>query len=137
MQRKQIKLFFLFFFFVLDADDEPKIDILINNAGIAFNEFNKTDEGFESHLVTNYLSHFLLTHLLLSKLKAAESSRIINVSAQAHYSGNIFLENMNIELNYSYNKAFAQSKLALVMMARHMATILKGTLNKQSKVDCI
>lgn len=76
------------------------------------------------------MSHFLLTHLLLPKLREADNARIINVSAQAHYAGNLFLDDMNIETNYSYNSAFAQSKLALVMMSQHMEKILRGNLFK-------
>ncbi|KAK6635631.1 hypothetical protein RUM44_000885 [Polyplax serrata] len=113
--------------FVKKLDNENKIDILINNAGVAFQDFEKTGDGFEIHLATNYLGHFLLTHLLLPKLKKAEAARIINVSAQAHYVGDLCLNDLNLEDNYSYNKAFSQSKLALVMMARHMEKILRGT----------
>lgn len=114
------------FSFVRILDNENKIDILINNAGVAFQDFEKTGDGFEIHLATNYLGHFLLTHLLLPKLKKAEAARIINVSAQAHYVGDLCLNDLNLEDNYSYNKAFSQSKLALVMMARHMEKILRG-----------
>lgn len=111
----------------VDNIDESKVDILINNGGIVFHPFQKTDEGFETHFVTNYLSHFLLTHLLLPKLKKSEEARIINVSAQAHYVADIYLDDLNIETQFNSNKAFGQSKLALVMMARHMAKILQGT----------
>lgn len=81
------------------------------------------------HFVTNYLSHFLLTQLLLPKLKAADEARIINVSAQAHYVGDIYLDDLNIETQFNSNKAFGQSKLALVLMARHMAKLLEGKPN--------
>lgn len=118
-----INLYNIFFSF----PDEPKIDILINNGGIVFHPFQKTDEGFEMHLVTNYLSHFLLTHLLLPKLKNSDDARIINVSAQAHYVGDILLDDLNMETRFNSNKAFGQSKLALVLMARHMAKSLRDT----------
>ena len=72
-------------------DKNLKIDVLINNAGIMFGSRKETQDGFESQLATNYLGHFLLTHLLLPKLKEAgksgESARIINVSSAAHHGG--------------------------------------------------
>lgn len=103
------------------------VDILINNAGIAFYPFMKTGDGFEMHLVSNYLGHFLLTHLLLPKLKASNEARIINVSAQAHFAADIDLDDLNRESRYTPREAFGQSKLALILMARHMAKILKGS----------
>ncbi|XP_046422910.1 retinol dehydrogenase 13-like isoform X1 [Neodiprion fabricii] len=136
-----------------------QLDILINNAGIAFHPYEKTEEGFEMHFVTNYLGnvpyansffqsvdiattldsctllafnsfvsgHFLLTHLLLPKLKAAKQGRIINVSAQAHIASEIHLDDLNLEKNFSPLEAFGQSKLALILMARHMGHVLKDT----------
>ncbi|PSN43384.1 hypothetical protein C0J52_17973 [Blattella germanica] len=105
------------------------IDILINNAGIAFHPFKKTSDGFEMHLVSNYLGHFLLTHLLLPKLKASSKARIINMSAHSHLSADINLDDLNRESNYTPREAFAQSKLALLLMTHHMAKILKGIEN--------
>ncbi|XP_015113506.1 retinol dehydrogenase 13 [Diachasma alloeum] len=104
-----------------------EVDILINNAGIVFHPYKKTDEGFELHFVTNYLGHFLLTQLLLPKLKAAKQGRIINISAQAHIASKIHLDDFNLEEKFSAGEAFGQSKLAMIMMARHMSQLLKGT----------
>ncbi|KAG8228466.1 hypothetical protein J437_LFUL009331 [Ladona fulva] len=107
--------------------DWESVDILINNAGIAFCPFEKTEEGFEQHFVSNYLGHFLLTHLLLPKLEAAPNARVINVSSQAHMAGDINLSDLNRETNYTAREAFGQSKLALVLMAREMAKRMKGS----------
>ncbi|KAH0955575.1 hypothetical protein HN011_012108 [Eciton burchellii] len=107
--------------------DTERIDILINNAGIVFHPFEKTTEGFEMHFVTNYLGHFLLTHLLLPKLHAAEQGRIINISSQAHRVSIIHLEDLNLEKNFTAREAFGQSKLALIFMANHMSKLLKDT----------
>ncbi|XP_014486757.1 PREDICTED: retinol dehydrogenase 13-like isoform X2 [Dinoponera quadriceps] len=104
-----------------------KIDILVNNAGIVFHPFEKTTEGFEMHFVTNYLGHFLLTQLLLPKLRAARQSRIINVSSQAHTISIVHLEDLNLERNFTAREAFGQSKLALILMARHMSKLLRDT----------
>lgn len=82
------------------------------------------------------LGHFLLTHLLLPKLKAAEQGRVINVSARAHLGSDIHLDDLNLEKNFSVLEAFGQSKLALILMARHMSHILKGKLSPILVVLC-
>lgn len=110
--------------------DFEKVDVLINNAGIIFNKFEKTVDCFESHLQVNYLSHFLLSSLLLPLLKNAENGRIINVTAHAHSSGRIDIDD---PLNtgqwapaYHHRDAFAHSKLCVLMISTHLATVLKG-----------
>lgn len=70
--------------------------------------------------------HFLLTHLLLPKLSAAEQGRIINVSSQAHSVSSIHLEDLNLEGSFTAREAFGQSKLALILMAKHMSELLRG-----------
>ncbi|XP_033217572.1 retinol dehydrogenase 13-like isoform X2 [Belonocnema kinseyi] len=102
-----------------------RIDILINNAGIAFHPFEKTEEGFEMHFATNYLGHFLLTQLLLPKLKKSDQGRIINLSARAHMLSSINLDDLNQEQKFTARGAFAQSKLALVLMTIYMSSLLK------------
>lgn len=72
--------------------------------------------------------HFLLTHLLLPKLYAAEQGRIINLSAQAHTIGAMHLQDLNLEENFTAREAFGQSKLALILMVRHMSKLLKGNV---------
>ena len=65
-------------------NDEDRLDVLICNAGLAWSPDVVTKDGFNSVIQANYLGHFLLTNLLLDKLKASRPSRIINVSSGAH-----------------------------------------------------
>ena len=65
-------------------NDEDRLDVLICNAGLAWSPDVVTKDGFNSVVQSNYLGHFLLTNLLLDKLKASRPSRIINVSSGAH-----------------------------------------------------
>ena len=108
-------------------EEEPRIDILINNAGRGPAPYSTTVEGYEAIFVTNYLGHFLLTCLLLERLKQAPSARIVNVSADAYKFTEIDFNNVNLERGYSGLKAYARSKLAQVMFTRELARRLKGT----------
>lgn len=114
------------------SNDFNKLDILINNAGIIFNRYEKTVDGFETHLQVNYLAPFLLTSLLMPLLKASEQGRIINVSAHAYSSASAKMTDedpLNIGTwapAFHQRDAFAHSKLAVVLATRHLAKLLKG-----------
>ncbi|KAK2532226.1 hypothetical protein Q9233_005242 [Columba guinea] len=69
--------------------EEKELHILINNAGVMLCPYSKTADGFETHLGVNHLGHFLLTFLLLERLKQSAPARIVNVSSLAHHVGRI------------------------------------------------
>ena len=109
-------------------EEEPHINILINNAGVmAIPKRTLTQDGFEMQFATNHLGHFLLTNLLLDRIKEAPSARIVNVSSTAHHRGNIDLDNLNSEKSYTPWKAYGTSKLANILFTRSLAKQLKGT----------
>ena len=81
---------------------------------------------FEKTFETNYLSHFLLTHLLLNTLKASAPSRIINVASK-HIGVKINFEDLQTTKNYSFMKAVGPTKLGLVMFTKELAKKLEGT----------
>ena len=103
------------------------LHVLINNAGLFNRKRQATVDGYENTFETNYLAPFLLTNLLLDKLKATAPSRIINVSSVGHYNGHINFDDLNMENNYSGWKAYQQSKLALVLFTHELARRLEGT----------
>ncbi|XP_076463899.1 retinol dehydrogenase 13-like [Babylonia areolata] len=106
---------------------EPHVDILINNAGIMRCPKMLTEDGFEMQLGVNHLGHFLLTNLLLDKIKASSPSRIINVSSLAHTRGHINFDDLNSAKSYDPGAAYAQSKLANVLFTRELAKKLENT----------
>jgi NAD(P)-dependent dehydrogenase (short-subunit alcohol dehydrogenase family) len=107
----------------------PKIHVLINNAGVFLPKREVTADGFEKTFQTNYLSHFLLTHLLLDALKAAAPSRIVNVATLTR-GLKIDLDDLQNEKSYSIMKAVGPTKLALILMTKKLAPQLSGvTIN--------
>ena len=107
---------------------EPHINILINNAGIMACPYWKTEDGFEMQFGVNHLGHFLLTNLLLDRLKEAPAARIVNVSALAYvWAKGINFDDINSEKFYQPITAYCQSKLANVLFTRSLAKRLEGT----------
>ena len=109
-------------------DEEPQIDILVNNAGVMACPYTKTVDGFEMQFGVNHLGHFLLTNLLLDRLKEAKAARIVNVSSIAYRGGKINFDDMNYEHSkYSSFSAYSNSKLANILFTRALAKRLEGT----------
>ena len=110
-------------------NSEPRLDILINNAGVMMCPYQKTEDGFEMQFGTNHLGHFLLTMLLLDRLKRSAPSRIINVSSIGHSlgTGKIHFDDIHFEKDYSPYEAYFHSKLANVLFTRELSKHLEGT----------
>ncbi|XP_043913398.1 retinol dehydrogenase 13 [Protopterus annectens] len=109
-------------------EEEKYVHILINNAAVMRCPYWKTEDDFEMQFGVNHLGHFLLTNLLLDKLKNSGPSRIINVSSLAHIAGKIDFEDLNWEKKkYDTKAAYCQSKLANVLFTLELSKRLKGT----------
>ena len=107
-------------------DDYQKLDLLINNAGIAFGqERSVSQDGHELHFQVNYLSHFLLTQMLLPRIRESAPSRIVNVSSGAQQA--IDFDDVMLEKNFTGGRAYAQSKLAQILHTFDLAEELDGT----------
>ncbi len=105
--------------------DHDRLDVLINNAGIFARERAVTEDGHELTLAVNYLAPFLLTRLLLPLLCASAPSRIVNVASAGQSP--IDFDDPMLERGYGGMRAYAQSKLALVMFTFDLAEELKDT----------
>ena len=119
-------------FTVKILEEEPRIDILINNAGMHSPYVSRTIDGFERHMCVNHLGPFLLTNLLLDRLKEAPSARIVNVSSILYKRCNEFdfnqMNSVDIRrVGKRNNIAYNQTKLANILFTRAFAKRLAGT----------
>ena len=99
----------------------PRLDVLINNAGVYMTERKLSRDGFEMTLAVNHLAHFLLTDQLLPLLKKADTPRVVTVSSMVHSGGRIDFNNMNSEKKFDGYHAYANSKLANALFANELA----------------
>ncbi len=90
----------------------PKLDILINNAGVMMPPEGKTEDGFESQFGINFVGHFALTGLLYDRLQSTAGSRIVTLSSIAHRGAHIDFDNLRLEKPYDQKREYYQSKLA-------------------------
>ena len=98
-------------------DRHPRIDVLVDNAGIMATPRRITADGFELQLATNHLGHFALTGLLLPALSAAPSARVVTVTSYYARRGRVELSDLDRERRYRPFDAYAQSKLANLLFA--------------------
>lgn len=106
----------------------PRIDLLINNAGIAHSPLARTRDGFERIFGTNHLGHFALTGLLLPSLLAVPGSRVVSVSALAHQQvTGITFDDLQRERSYKPWQVYSESKLANLLFINELQRRLEDT----------
>ena len=104
-----------------------RLDVLLNNAGVFNYKKTMTGEGIESTFAVNVLAPFLLTNLLLDKLKSSTPSRIVNVSSDAANGAKLDFENLQGEKKYGSFSQYGESKLALNLITVEFSRRLTGT----------
>lgn len=107
--------------------NEDRLDILINNAGVLSYDRKLTADGLELHIGTNYIGHFLLTSLLLDKLKSSTPSRVLNVSSFSHLGIELEKDDLMSINGYTMIGSYRKSKLAIVLFTKELAKKLHGT----------
>ena len=103
------------------------VHVLINNAGIAPIKRSVTVDGIERVFAVNYLAPFLLTNLLLERLKASAPARVVNVAGDFHRKATIQFDDLMSEKDYNGIRANNQAKLALILFTYELARRLDGT----------
>jgi NAD(P)-dependent dehydrogenase (short-subunit alcohol dehydrogenase family) len=106
---------------------EPRIDVLVNNAGAAFGQRQVTEDGLELTFATNHMSYFVLTQHLLGPLSSASGARVINTSSHAHYRATIDFDDLQMQNKYSSIRAYSTSKLYNILFTRALVRRLEGT----------
>jgi NAD(P)-dependent dehydrogenase (short-subunit alcohol dehydrogenase family) len=107
---------------------EPRLDVLLNNAGVMMNPKTLTKDGFESQFGINHLGHFALTAHLLPTLLGTSNSRIVNVSSNAHKmgDGDLYWDDINAEQAYSKQGRYSASKLANLLFTYELDRRLRA-----------
>jgi len=105
----------------------PKIDVLLNNAGIVMMKRTETPDGFESMFGINHLAYYLMTRLLLDRIVENPSARIVSVSSEAHRFAKWDFDDLQSEKSFSGMRVYGNSKLANILFTRGLAKRLEGT----------
>ncbi|MGB5485258.1 oxidoreductase [Parasphingorhabdus sp.] len=115
---------------------EPRLDVLLNNAGIMMPPREETSDGFESQFGVNHLGTFALTGLLLDKISQGKSPRIVITSSMAHRSGQIDFDDINAQKSYSRWGRYAMSKLANLLHMYELDRRLRAAGSPVIAVAC-
>jgi retinol dehydrogenase 12 len=109
------------------AAAEPRIDVLINNAGNVFPTRRLTPDGLECTFATNHMAYFVLTDELRERLVASAPARIVNTASAAHMGHSLDFEDLQLTKEYRIMTAYGRSKLANILFTRELARRLAGT----------
>ncbi|MBK7824429.1 SDR family oxidoreductase [Nannocystis sp.] len=107
----------------------PRLDVLINNAGLVLKDRSETVDGFETTFGVNHLGHFVLTHELLPLLRRSAPARVVVLASEAHRGarGGLDFDDLQLRRKYGGWKAYSRSKLANLLFTLELAERLRGS----------
>jgi NAD(P)-dependent dehydrogenase (short-subunit alcohol dehydrogenase family) len=109
------------------AAAEPRVDVLINNAGALFTVRRVTEDGLELTFALNHMAYVLLTHGLRERLGASAPARVINTASDAHRRGRLDFDDLQSARDYRGLSAYGRSKLCNILYTRELARRWAGT----------
>jgi NAD(P)-dependent dehydrogenase (short-subunit alcohol dehydrogenase family) len=109
------------------AAAEPRVDVLVNNAGNVFATRKVTAEGLERTFALNHMAYFVLTHCLRERLLASAPARVVSTASSAHQRQELDLDDLQLLRGYGLLKAYDRSKLCNILFTRELARRLAGT----------
>ncbi|MGA7657853.1 MAG: SDR family oxidoreductase [Methylocella sp.] len=109
------------------AESEPRIDVLINNAGAMFGSRQLTGDGLEYTFALNHMAYFVVTKGLRERLQASAPARVINTSSGAHRGARLDFDDLQLVKDFSAMKAYSRSKLCNILFTRELSRRLHGT----------
>ncbi len=109
------------------AAAEPRIDVLVNNAGALFNTRKLTGDGLEYTFATNHVAYFVMTECLRPRLRAAGKARIVSTASDAHKGAKLDFDDLQSAHGFSGFAVYGRSKLCNVLWTRELARRLEGT----------
>lgn len=118
------------------AAREPRLDVLLNNAGVMFPPLTRTAQGFELQFGVNHLAGFALTALLLPKLAETPGARVVVTSSLAHQRGDLQWDDLNAEKGYNRAQRYYDSKLANMLHVFELDRRLRAAASPVTAVGC-
>jgi NAD(P)-dependent dehydrogenase (short-subunit alcohol dehydrogenase family) len=105
----------------------PRVDVLLNNAGVFNLRYTTTPDGIETTFAVNHLAYFMLTLLLREALAAAGAARVVNVASDAHRWGRLDFDDLGHARRYRAMRVYGQSKLCNILFTYELARRLAGS----------
>ena len=109
------------------AHKEPRIDVLINNAGAMFSSRRLTEDGLEYTFALNHMAYFVVTEGLRERLVASASARVVSTASAAHQGATLNFDDLQLVKGFGAMKAYGRSKLCNILFTRELARRLRGT----------
>lgn len=109
------------------ANAEPRIDVLVNNAGAIFARRQVTEDGLERTFAVNHMAYFVLTDCLRARLAASAPARIVNTASGAHRGHRLDFSDLQMASGYRARTAYGRSKLANILFTRELARRVSGS----------